>query len=124
MAFWSLAVLSSAAIGNVNGEHARVPVIIPAHTAIRVRTLDRIDANSAQPGARFRGSLADPLKSSSVAVVIPPKVSVQLIVANVKESNRISGRGKIALKVNAIMFQRQKLSSGHNNSRIAGWRQG
>jgi len=82
----------------------RAPVIIPADTAIRVRTLDRIDANSAQPGARFRGSLADSLKSSSGAVVIPRKASVQLIVANLKESNRISGREKIDLKVNAVMF--------------------
>jgi hypothetical protein len=102
--FWSFAVLSSAAIGNVNGEHVRVPVIIPAETGIRVRIVDPIDANSAQPGARFRGSLADPLKSSSGAVVIPPGASVQLIVANVKKSNRISGRDKIDLKVNAIMF--------------------
>lgn len=77
-------MVSSAAIGNVNGEHARVPVIIPADTAIRVGTVDPIDANSAQPGARFRGSLADPLKSSSGAAVIPPGASFQLIVANVK----------------------------------------
>jgi hypothetical protein len=70
---------------NVNGEHARVPVIIPADTAIRVRTVDPIDANSAQPSAGFRGSSVDPLKSSSGAVVIPRGASVQLIVANVKK---------------------------------------
>jgi hypothetical protein len=117
-------MLSSAAIGNVNGEHSRVPVIIPADTAIRVRTVDPIDANSAQLGAGFRRSLVDPLKSSSGAMVIPRGASGQLIVANVKESNRINGREKIDLKVTAIIVQRQKLSSGHNNSRIVGWRQG
>ena len=74
-------MLSSAAIGNVS-EHARVPMIIPADT---VGTVDPIDANSAQPSARFRGGLADSLKSSSGAVLTPPGASVQLIVANVKK---------------------------------------
>jgi hypothetical protein len=95
-------VLSSAAIGNVNGEHARVPVIIPAHTAIRV--FDRIDANSARPGARFRGKLGGPAEQQQRRRGDSPKSFRPVIVANVKESNRISGRGKIDLKVNAIMF--------------------
>jgi hypothetical protein len=78
---------------------------IPAGAPIHVRTIDPIDVKSTQPGAKFRGSLADPMKSSSGAILIPRGAAVQLSVVSVRRSGRLSGRDRIAMKVDSITFK-------------------
>ena len=77
---------------------------IPAGAPIHVRTIDSIDVKSTQPGARFRGSLADPIVGPNGAIMIPRGVPVQLSVVNVQRAGRVSGRDRIALKVDSITF--------------------
>lgn len=83
---------------------AQQAVTVPAGVAIRVRTIDPIDVNSAQPGARFRGSLADPMTNLNGAVLIPRGAPVQLSVVSVRRAGRIKGRDQIDLKVDSISF--------------------
>jgi hypothetical protein len=99
----SIMLLSSLICNNISLQ-AQQPVTVPAGTAIRVRTIDPIDVNSAQPGTRFRGSLADPVKNRNGAVLIPRGAPVQLSVVGVRKAGRIRGRDRIDMKVDSISF--------------------
>ncbi len=106
----SLAVLSVGTISNLGVAQPHQSATIPAGTVIRVRTMAPIAADSAQTGERFSGSLADPLKNSGGAVLIPRGASVQLTAVRVKKANRISGRDRIDLKVDSITFRGRNYS--------------
>jgi hypothetical protein len=76
---------------------------IPAGTPINVRTIDSISVNTATPGARFTGTLADPVMTSG-RVVIPRGAPVQLTTVSVQRAGRIEGRDRITLRVTSITF--------------------
>ena len=99
------AALLSILICDATSANLQQPATVPSGAALRVRTLDPIDLNSTRPGARFRGSLADPVKSGNGAVLIPRRAPVQLSVVNVRRSGRIRGRDRIDLKVDSITFK-------------------
>jgi hypothetical protein len=69
-----------------------------------VRTIDPIDLNSARPGARFGGSLADSVKSSDGTVLIPRGSKVELRAVNVPRPGRMRPRDRIDLKVDSVTF--------------------
>jgi hypothetical protein len=94
-------LISVAAIPSLTGAHPAM--LIPAGTAIRVRTVDPIDIKSAHPGSEYRGNLADPVAGPN-GIQIPRGAAVRLCIVSVKRSTRISGRDKIELKVNSITF--------------------
>jgi hypothetical protein len=94
----SISMLSSI---NAQAQHAAT---IPAGTVMHVSTIDPIDINSAKPGVKFRGSLADPVMNKDGAVLIPRGAPVQLRAVTVEKSKRIKGRDKIDLKVDSITF--------------------
>lgn len=98
------AVLLSLSLCNGNSAQAQQAVIVPAGAAMRVRTIDPIDVNSARPGDKFRGTLADPLVSKGGAVLVPRGSPVQLSAVNVRRSGRIRGRDRIDLKVDSLTF--------------------
>jgi len=79
----------------------RPGVVIPAGTAFRVRTIDRIDVDSSQAGMTFRGSLDDPIMSGG-GVVVPRGADVVLVAAKVEQGGRMKGSDLIQLKVNSI----------------------
>jgi hypothetical protein len=79
-------------------------IVVPAGSALRVRTVDPIDVHSAHPGSEFRGSLADPLSNRN-GTVIPRGVAVRLAVVSTKKSTRITGRDRIDLQVKSIAFK-------------------
>jgi len=99
----SVALLSCATVFNVSSSEMHATTI-PSGTTVRVRTVDPISVESAQPGSRFKGTLADPLTNSAGSVVFPRGASVQLSAVKVTRSSRISGRDKIDLKVDSIAF--------------------
>jgi hypothetical protein len=80
---------------------ARASVTIPAGTALRVRTLDNIDADTSKSGMQFRATLDDPLMSGG-AVVVPRGAPVVLVAANVQQGGSMKGADAISLKVNSI----------------------
>ena len=100
-------------IGNIKGiEFAAAPapspaaaptagVTIPAGTALRIRTLDNIDADTSKSGMQFRATLDDPLMSGG-AVVVPRGAPVVLVAANVQQGGSMKGADAITLKVNSI----------------------
>ena len=98
-----LAVLLGVSICNSSSRLQAVTV--PAGAAMRVRTIDPIDLNSARPGARFRGSLADPMKSRNGTVLIPREAKVELRAVNVARSLGMwRTRDRIDLKVDSVTF--------------------
>jgi hypothetical protein len=98
------ALLSAAAVGNLTGAQLHSAVMIPAGTALRIRTVDPIDIRSAQPGSIFRGSLADPVAGRN-GILIPRGAPVRLAVVSMKKSTRITGRDQIDLQVKSITLK-------------------
>ncbi len=97
---------------------------VPAGTAINVRTIDSISVNTASPGARFRGSLADPVMTSGGRVLIPRGAPVQLSTVSVQRAGRIKGRDRIVLKVDSIMFNGRSLPVASTVAEERGGRRG
>lgn len=99
-----VALFFCASIGSANEAQTTTyqKMSLPAGTYIRVRTIDVIDVSSVQPGARLRGSLADPVTTSDGRVVFSRGAPVQLSAVNVKKAGHIKGRDRIDLKVDSI----------------------
>ena len=77
------------------------PVLIPAGTTLRVRTSEFIDVDSTRTGAKFRGTLDDPIMLRG-EVVVPRGADVELVAANVQQGGRMKGSDLIQLKVDSI----------------------
>jgi len=92
-----LLVLAAIAVLSVQANGA----VVPAGTAIRVRTIDNIDVDQSRSGQTFRGSLDDPIMLSGV-VVVPRGADVRLVASKVQQGGRMKGSDLIELKVNAI----------------------
>jgi hypothetical protein len=80
---------------------ARPPVVIPAGSAVRIRTTDLIDVDTSQAGAQFRGAIDDPIMSGG-DVVVPRGAVVVLVASKVKQGGRFKGSDAIELKINSI----------------------
>ncbi len=85
------------------GSHStkRAPVMIPAGTSFRVRTIDPIDVDYTQAGMKFRASVDDPIMSGGV-VIVPRGADVVMVAAKVAQGGRMKGSDLIELKVNSI----------------------
>ncbi len=79
-------------------------VVIPGGTAFRVRTIDQIDVDATKAGARFRGSVDDPIMLGG-EVVVPRGADVVLVAAKVQQGGRMKGSDLISLKVNSITLR-------------------
>ncbi len=85
---------------------ARKAIIIPGGTAFLVRTIDLIDVDATKTGARFRGSIDDPIMLGG-EVVVPRGADVLLVAAKVQQGGRMKGSDLINLKVNSITVRGQ-----------------
>jgi hypothetical protein len=92
---------------NESGAAQRSKAMIPAGTVLRVRTLDPIDVDSSQSGAKFKASLDDPIMIAG-AVVVPRGAEVVLQAAKVQQSGRFKGSDLIQLKLNSITVRGAK----------------
>lgn len=99
----SVALFFGASFGSVMSAQT-----IPAGTPINVRTVDSISVKTASPGAKFRGSLVDPVMTTG-RVVIPRGAPVQLTTVSVQRAGRIEGRDRITLRVSSITFNGRTL---------------
>lgn len=77
------------------------PVLIPAGTPFRVRTMETINVDHSQTGMKFHGSLDDPIMIGG-DVVVPRGADVVLVAAKVEQGGRMKGSDLIELKVNSI----------------------
>src|SRR3974390_1500700 len=77
------------------------PVIIPAGTTFRVRTIDFIDVDAAHAGMKFRGAIDDPIMVGG-DVIVPRGSDVVLVAAKVEQGGRMKGSDLIQLKGNSI----------------------
>jgi hypothetical protein len=81
---------------------AKKAVTLPAGTAFRVRTIDAIDVDATKAGAKFRGSVDDPIMSGG-EVIVPRGCDVVLVAAKVQQGGKMKGSDLIELKVNSIV---------------------
>src|SRR4051812_14662043 len=65
----------------------RPPVLIRSGVSFRVRTIDPIDVDVAQAGAKFRGSTDDPIMAGG-EVIVPRGADVVIVAAKVKQGGR------------------------------------
>jgi hypothetical protein len=82
--------------------------LIPAGTTIRVRTIDPIDVDATQTGAKFRGSLDDPIMLNG-NVVVPRGADVALVAARVQQGGTYKGSAEVDLKVDSISVRGRML---------------
>ena len=120
----SSTVLLSILLCNGSRAQAQQAVTVPSGAAVRVRTIDPIDINSAQPGMKFRGSLADPVMNINGSVLIPRGAPVQLSVVSVQKEGRLKGRDRIAVKVDSISLNGRSLPVVSSVAESRGNRQG
>ena len=92
----------AAAAPQANRSASRPPVTFPAGTAFRVRTIDAIDVDTTQAGAKFRGAIDDPIMSGG-EVIVPRGADVSLVAAKVQQGGKMKGSDLIELKVNSIV---------------------
>ncbi len=78
-------------------------VTILAGTSIRVRTIDKIDVDSAQAGAKFRASIDDPIMVGG-KVVVPRGADATLQAVKVQQSGKMKGSDLIQLKLNSVVI--------------------
>jgi hypothetical protein len=90
-----------AAAGTAPAPAARPPVLIPAGTLLRVRTIDPIDVDTSATGAKFKASLDDPVMVGG-AVVIPRGAGAMLQAVKVEQSGKMKGSDLIQLKVISV----------------------
>src|SRR6185436_10625572 len=76
------------------GRHAAI--VIPAGSSFRVRTIDAIDVDATQAGAKFRGAVDDPIVSNG-NVIVPRGADVLLVAAKVQQGGRMKGSDLIEL---------------------------
>lgn len=93
--------LSQPSSGAAPAPTSRKAVLIPAGTAFRVRTLDLIDVDSTEAGAKFRGTVDDPIMLGG-DVIVPRGADVTMVAAKVQQGGKVKGSDLIELKVNAI----------------------
>jgi hypothetical protein len=80
---------------------SRAPVVIPAGTTFRVRTVDSIDVDHTQAGMKFRGTMDDPMMLGG-DVIVPRGADAVLTAVKVDQGGRFKGSDLIELKVNSI----------------------
>ena len=77
------------------------PVTILAGTTFRVRTVDKIDVDHTQAGAKFRGTVDDPIMVAG-DVIVPRGAEVVMVAAKVQQGGKMKGSDLIELKVNSL----------------------
>jgi hypothetical protein len=80
---------------------SRPAVTIPKGTLLRVRTIDSINVDGSQAGAKYRAGLDDPVMIGG-SVVVPRGADVALQVVKVQQSGRMKGSDLIQLKINSL----------------------
>lgn len=80
------------------------PVVLPAGTTFRVRTIDPIDVDATQAGAAFPASIDDPIMLGG-DVIVPRNADATLVASKVKQGGRMKGSDVIELKVNSIVVR-------------------
>lgn len=76
-------------------------VTLPAGTPIVVRTIDPLSTKTAQTGATFTASLAEPIVSNGVGVA-PKGATVRGRVTESDPGGRVSGRARLTVRVVSI----------------------
>jgi len=80
---------------------ARKAVTIPQGTLFRVSTIDPIDVDYTQAGAKFRGALDDPIMLGG-DIIVPRGADVAIVASRVEQGGKMKGSDLIELRVTSI----------------------
>jgi hypothetical protein len=98
-------------------------VMIPAGTALRVRTIDPIDVDVAKAGAKFRASLDDPIIIGG-SVVVPKGAEATLVASKVQQSGNMKGSDLIELKLESVVVKGSPIPLVTSFQQVAGGSEG
>jgi hypothetical protein len=102
-ALFGVALFFGLSIGSASHAQTLQNGSIPSGTPIHVRTIDSVDVNSAYVGAKYRGTLADPVMANG-RVVIPRGAPVVLSAVRVEKPGAVKGRPRLSVKVDSITY--------------------
>jgi hypothetical protein len=86
--------------------HVSAAEVLPAGTALNVRTTQPIDADYSQIGMRVSAVVDDPVEVNG-EIVIPRGAAATLEVVRVERSSNLKGRDRITLKVRSLHIGRR-----------------
>ncbi len=121
---FSVALLFGLSFGSASHAQTLQNMSVPSGTPLHVRTIDGIDVNSAYVGAKYRGSLADPVMTAGGHIVIPRGAPVLLSAVRVEKAGVVHGRSRIDLKVDSITFNGRTYPVASTIADSRGTRQG
>jgi len=93
----------SASVSANSAAPARVPVVAPAGSVLRVRLDQTLDTERSRPGDRFSAVLDSPLMADGKEV-LPKGTIVQGHVLSAHASGRLKGRAELALTLDSCEF--------------------
>lgn len=85
------------------------PIVIPAGTAITIKTNEALGSKISQPGQTFTGSVAQPVSVGGRSV-IPAGSTVTGTVVNAKAKGKIKGEGELSITLTSVAIK------GHTHS--------
>ena len=83
---------------------APTPIVIPAGTALSIRTTSAIGTNESKSNQEFEASMAKPVLSGN-EVVIPKGAAVKGVILKSESAGRIKGEGALILQLTAVTLQ-------------------
>jgi len=103
-----LAAVIALDANSANGQ-SRTPVVLPAGTTFRVRTIDLIDVDYTQAGMKFHAALDDPIMLGG-DVIVPRGADAILVAHKVQQGGRFKGSDLVELKVHSIIVNSHSYS--------------
>jgi hypothetical protein len=85
------------------------PPVVPAGTAISIRTASALGSKTSQAGDAFQGTLTSSIRVKG-ETVIPAGAAVSGVVVSAKERGKIKGEGELSLRLTAINVKGQSYS--------------
>ncbi len=97
------------------------PPVVPAGTAISIRTASALGSKLSQPGDTFQGTTTSSIRLHG-EVVIPAGSAVSGVVVDAKERGKIKGEGDLSIRLTAINVRGQSylISTGTLDQSLKG----
>jgi hypothetical protein len=80
------------------------PIVLPAGTALSIRTTGPLGSNTSQANQEFEASLAKPLLSGN-EVVVPMGAPVKGVILKAESAGRIKGEGGLTLQLTSLTLK-------------------
>lgn len=93
-------------------------IVVLSGTVVTVRTIDSINSDENNVGDTFRATLEDPIVVNGQTVV-PTGSDVTIKIVRVEQSGRITGHEEVALALDSVMVNGQRVAAVSNDAEVA-----